>query len=112
MAAVIRRTIIRPIKMLSESITTVTRTDSFTPLPKQSNDEIGQLISAFNEMMEELGRKTQQSRESEMRYREFIEVARSAVITFMQDGKIIITNQKAEDLLGLSRLELLGRKCV
>ena len=108
MAALIRRTIIRPIKMLSESITTVTRSDEFIPLTKPSNDEIGQLISAFNEMMEELGRKTKQSRESEQRYREFIEVARSAVITFMQDGKIVITNQKAEDLLGLSRLELLG----
>lgn len=108
MAALIRRTIIRPIKMLSASITNVTRTDSFQPLPKSGNDEIGQLISAFNEMMEELGRKTQQSRESEQRYREFIEVARSAVITFMRDGKIIIANQKAEDLLGKRKLELLG----
>lgn len=108
MAALLKRIIIRPIRMLSESITTVTRTDTFTPLPKTSNDEIGDLIGAFNDMMDELGRKTAQSRESEQRYREFIEVARSAVITFMTDGKIVITNQKAEDLLGSSRLELLG----
>jgi PAS domain S-box-containing protein len=59
-------------------------------------------------MMDELGRKTAQSRESEQRYREFIEVARSPVLTFMTDGKIVISNQKAEELLGLSRLDLLG----
>ncbi|WP_243689185.1 HAMP domain-containing protein [Geotalea toluenoxydans] len=88
MAALLKRIIIRPIRMLSESITTVTRTDTFTPLPKASNDEIGDLIGAFNDMMDELGRKTAQSRESEQRYREFIEVARSAVITFMTDARL------------------------
>jgi PAS domain S-box-containing protein len=109
MGTLIRRTIINPIRMLSESITRVTKTGSFSErLVKKSDDEIGQLITAFNEMMEELDRKTAQSRESEERYRKFIEIARSAVITFMQDGKIVITNQKAEELLGLSRQELLG----
>ena len=109
MGTLIRRTIINPIRMLSESITRVTKTGSFSErLVKKSDDEIGQLITAFNEMMEELDRKTAQSRESEERYRKFIEIAKSAVITFMQDGKIVITNQKAEELLGLSRQELLG----
>lgn len=109
MGALIRRTIINPIKMLSESITQVTRTGSFADrLPKKSDDEIGQLINAFNEMMAELERKIEQSRESEDRYRKFIEIAKSAVITFMHDGKIVIANQKAEELFGLPRQELLG----
>ncbi|WP_243374301.1 DUF3365 domain-containing protein [Geotalea sp. SG265] len=108
MAALVRRIIIHPVRMLSESISNVTRTDTFTPLPRTSDDEIGKLIAAFNDMMDELGRKRAQSRESEQRYREFIEVARSAVITFMTDGKIVITNQKAEELIGATRLELLG----
>jgi PAS domain S-box-containing protein len=59
-------------------------------------------------MMEELDRKTRQSRESEDRYRKFIEMAKSAVVTFMEDGKIIISNQKAEELIGLSRQAILG----
>ena len=105
----IRTSIIAPIEMLSATITRVTRTGNFDErLPRHSNDEIGQLIGAFNDMMEELGRKTLQSREAEDRYRKFIEMARSAVVTFMEDGKIIITNQRAEELLGLSRQELLG----
>jgi len=105
----VRKTIINPIKLVSASFINVTRTGNFAErLPKTSNDEIGQLIGAFNDMMEELGRKTLQSKESEDRYRKFIEMAKSAVVTFMEDGKIVISNQKAEELFGLSRQALLG----
>lgn len=109
MGLLVRKTIINPIKKVSATIIDVTRTGNFSGrLPKTSNDEIGQLIDAFNDLMEEMGRKTLQSRESEDRYRKFIEIARSAVVTFMEDGKIVISNQKAEELFGLSRQALLG----
>jgi len=109
MAILIRKTIITPVKLVSSTIVDVTRTGNFTErLPQSSNDEIGQLMSAFNDLMEEMGRKTLQSRESDERYRKFIEMARSAVVTFMEDGKIVISNQRAEDLFGLSRQALLG----
>ena len=109
LGALIRRTIINPVQLLSEAIVHVTKTGNFSErLPQQSSDEIGRLIAAFNDMMEELERKTLQSRESEERYRNFIEMTRSAVVTFMEDGKIVISNQQAEMLLGLSRQALLG----
>jgi PAS domain S-box-containing protein len=109
MGFLVRKTIINPIRLVSATIIDVTRTGDFAErLPQKTSDEIGQLIGAFNDLMEELDRKTLQSRESEERYRKFIEMARSAVVTFMEDGKIIISNQKAEELLGLSRQALLG----
>lgn len=109
MGIFVRKTIINPVKLVSASIIDVTRTGNFSErLPKTSGDEIGRLIDAFNDLMEELGRKTLQSRESEERYRKFIEMAKSAVVTFMEDGKIVISNQKAEELFGLSRQALLG----
>ncbi len=109
MGALVRRTIIRPVQLLSETIIRVTKTGNFAErLPKSSKDEIGRLIDAFNDMMEELSRKTAQSRESEERYRKFIEMAQSAVVTFMEDGKIVISNQRAEELFGLSRQAILG----
>lgn len=109
MGGLINRAIISPVTMVSESITQVARTGNFAErLPATSKDEIGQLVRSFNEMMEELARKTQQSRESEDRYRNFIKMAQSAVITFMADGKMVISNEKAEKLLGLSRQDLLG----
>jgi PAS domain S-box-containing protein len=109
MGILVRKTIINPLKLVSATIIEVTRTGNFNErLPKTADDEIGQLIDAFNDLMEELGRKTLQSRESEERYRKFIEMAKSAVVTFMEDGKIVISNQKAEELFGLSRQALLG----
>jgi PAS domain S-box-containing protein len=109
MGFIISREILQPVKMLSDSIIRVTRTGDFhQKLPQKSRDEIGMLIGAFNEMMDELSRRTLQSRESEDRYRRFIEVAASAVVTFMKDGKIVIANQKAEFLFRRSKQALLG----
>jgi PAS domain S-box-containing protein len=109
MGAILRRQIIDPVRLLSDKITHVTKTGDFkTKLPQQSGDEIGQLFGSFNDMMDELTQRTLQSRESDERYRRFIELSGSAVVTFLQDGKIVIANQKAEALFGHSRQSLLG----
>jgi PAS domain S-box-containing protein len=109
MGILISRTIITPITLVARSIARAARTGTFTQrLPVKAKDEVGELIVSFNEMMEELERKIQQSRESEDRYRNFIKMAQSAVVTFMEDGKIVISNERAEKLLGLSRQDLLG----
>jgi PAS domain S-box-containing protein len=109
MGAILRRQIVDPIRLLSDKITDVTKTGDFeTKLAWQSRDEIGQLFGAFNEMMDELARRTLQSREADERYRRFIELSDSAVVTFLKDGKIVIANQRAETLFGQSRQSLLG----
>lgn len=109
MGLLVRRTIINPVRAVSASITRVTETGNFADrIPQHTRDEIGELVSAFNDMMEELDRKTRQQKESEDRYRNVLEMAQSAIVTFMADGKLIITNQKAETLFGLPKGELLG----
>jgi len=110
MGWILRRSIIDPINDLAASITRVTRTGSFDErLPSTTRDEIGTLITAFNDMMTELAQRNLQSAEADARYRAFIEKAQSAVVTCLQDGRIIIANQKAADLFGVPRKELLGR---
>ncbi|HBG05385.1 MAG: histidine kinase [Geobacteraceae bacterium GWC2_58_44] len=109
MAILMSRQVIDPVKRVSERIIRVTRTGDFhEKLPQKTHDEIGSLIGAFNDLMEELARKTLQSKESDERYRRFIELSGSAVVTFLKDGKIVIANQKAETLFGRSRQSLLG----
>lgn len=109
MGYLIHQTVINPVTLVARSITAVARTGTFGDrLPARGGDEIGQLVTAFNEMMAELERKTEQSREAEERYRNFIRMARSAVVTFMEDGKIIISNDKAERLFGKTRQEIIG----
>ena len=101
---------INPIRLTSATIHRVTTTGNLAErIPgKTTKDEVGQLIRDFNEMMEELDRTTLQRQESEDRYRNLIEAAQSAIVTFLKDGKIVISNHLAEGLLGLSRNKLLG----
>lgn len=111
MGALIRRTIIDPLKTVSGAISSVTATGNFKErisLARSSIDEIGELVTSFNQLMEEMDRKTKQSHEAEERYRKLIEIARSAVVSFMDDGKIIIANKRAEQLLGVTRQDMLG----
>jgi len=109
MGYIIHQAVINPVSLVARSINRVARTGNFSDrIPERGHDEVGQLILAFNDMMAELERKTEQSRESEERYRNFIRMARSAVVTFMEDGKIIISNEKAERLFGKSRQEIIG----
>ena len=106
----LRKSILNPIRKVSDGIRTVTKGNATGhTIPVTSTDEIGELIVSFNELHAELERKTLQRRESEDRYRNFIEIAQSPIVTFMTDGKILISNQKAETLLGINRQEILGQ---
>lgn len=110
MGALIRRLLINPIRLTSATIHRVTTTGNLAErIPgKTSQDEVGQLIHDFNEMMGALNRTTMQRQESEDRYRNLIEASQSAIVTFLKDGKIVISNHHAESLLGLSSHKLLG----
>ena len=106
----VRHLILGRLKTASATIHKITTTGSLIErIPTtDSRDEVGQLLADFNEMMAELNRTTLQREESENRYRTLIEATRSAIVTFLANGKIVISNQKAEQLLGLSRERLLG----
>ena len=105
-----RQFIISPIQAASKTIHRITSTGSLQErIPVTgARDEIGQLLLDFNAMVSELGLTTLQRQESEDRYRSLIEAAQSAIVTFLADGKIVISNQQAEQLIGLSRSALLG----
>jgi len=105
----IRRFIITPVGHLSETLSNIARTGAFdTKLQVAGDDEISRLIVTYNSMIEELGAKSIQRQESDERYRNMIEMARSAIITFIMDGKIVIANRSAERIFGVSRTELIG----
>jgi len=107
---IIHRAILKPVSTVAKGIEQVTGSGNYAQRIEQSgNDEIGHLVASFNELMAELERKTLQRAESDERYRNFIEIAQSPIITFLADGKIVIANQKAEKLFGLTKEELLGQ---
>lgn len=107
---VIHRAILKPVANVAKGIEEVASTGNFSQrIDRHGSDEIGHLVESFNELMAELERKTRQKAESDERYRNFIEIAQSPIITFLPDGKIVIANQKAEKLFGISKDELLGQ---
>jgi PAS domain S-box-containing protein len=110
MGWILRRSIIDPVKQLTVSISRITRTGSYADrLPRFTNDEIGILVGSFNDLMQELEQKDRQSTETDARYRSFIEMVPSAVVTCLQDGRIITSNQRAEKLFGVPRKDLIGK---
>jgi len=107
---ILHRSIITPLKKVTASISEVAKTGNFSQrIELKRSDEIGELIDSYNILMSELDHKTRQRIESEERYRNFIEIAQSPIVTFMSDGKILISNQKTEKLFGLTKEELLGQ---
>lgn len=106
----IHRIILAPVSKVAEGIEAVAGSGNFSnSIDYSSKDEIGRLVKSFNELMSELERRTHQRTESDERYRNFIEIAQSPIVTFIQDGKVVIANKKAETLFGLSKEELLGQ---
>jgi PAS domain S-box-containing protein len=105
----VRRIIVTPVSALADTIEKVTASGIFTErLVPRSRDEIGRLTVAFNHLMEELQQRTTQSRESGERFRNLLEIARSAIITFLADGRIVTANQQAGELFGMAPQEMLG----
>lgn len=110
MGMLTRRYIIAPIRSTSATIHRIAITGDLSERisGEESRDEIGLLVSGFNEMMSELSRTTLQRQESEDRYRSLVEASPAAIITFIGSGKIVLSNQVAENLFGISGDRLLG----
>jgi len=74
---------------------------------KYGNDEIGNLVDAFNTMLTQIGERSNALANSERRYRALLNQAADAFFLHDLGGRIIDVNQRACDSLGYSRDELL-----
>jgi PAS domain S-box-containing protein len=105
----IRVAVTAPLSRLGLVIRDIVQTGRFEkPIPRRSRDEIGILIDGFNEMMIHLGEKTGHLEESEKRLRVLTETARDGIISFLDNGQIILFNRQAERIFGYSKREVLG----
>jgi PAS domain S-box-containing protein len=101
--------VLNPLRNLATMIGNIRRTGRFGErLAVPGTDEIGELVSGFNAMTEELGSQAMQLEESEKRFRLLVETTRDAIVAFLPTGQIFLLNRQAEALFGYSRQELLG----
>jgi PAS domain S-box-containing protein len=107
----IRKAVLNPLRNLATTIGNIRNTGRFNEqLTVTGQDEIGELVTGFNAMVEELGGKTAQLEESEQRFRLLVETARDAIVAFLPTGKIFLVNRQAEKIFGYSRRDLLGEQ--
>ena len=110
------RTLSAPIKNLAEGTRAIAKGDYNTKLPIPSNDELGFLVSSFNEMTNKISqardnvKKSQRVAESQQIYLETIlSQLSSGVIVFNNIGEIEKSNISAAQILQLEK-SILNKK--
>ncbi len=105
----------RPLKNLA-TVNEELKKGIYKRLNWKRNDEIGLLANAFDRLTESLEEREKRLAEarkeiiaSEQRFRDIFENANDIIILLESDGTIIDVNQKAEDLLKITKSEMIGK---
>ncbi|HUI67901.1 MAG TPA: PAS domain S-box protein [Nitrospirota bacterium] len=101
--------VVRPLEKLTEDVKAFEKGLAVEPMPVDSEDEVGNLAAAFNEMVVARRQAEGLLRESEDRYRGLVELSPDAIYVQL-DGKIVFTNAAGAKLLGVSDpAQIIGR---
>ncbi len=108
------RRIHKPLKELGNAARGL-KEGKYEKLHWHREDEIGLIAEAFDRLTEGLEKREKELMEarqaivaSERRFRDVFENANDVIVLLDGDGDIIDVNQKAEDLLGISKAEMIG----
>lgn len=101
----------KPILALADTARIVSQHHDYSVRAKKmSDDELGLLTDAFNQMLTRIEKQTIELSESEERMRAVLNSAMTAVIAMDVEGKIIDWNSRAEKMFGWPRREALQRE--
>jgi diguanylate cyclase (GGDEF)-like protein/PAS domain S-box-containing protein len=114
LALLISRRFVRPIKALSESVYQVGQGEYGVQMVHQREDELGQLINAFNRMSLDLSK----SSVSRQYLEDILNNMHDALTVISEHGDVLMVNESAvsmlqktdQELIGKSYLELIARK--
>jgi PAS domain S-box-containing protein len=105
--------IIEPAERLTETVHQIGRGRLDLKLDIVTNDEIGELSREFNKMTERLRRfeemNIQQIISEKNKSETIVESIADAIIVSDADGRLVLLNQSAEDLLQVTGAEAIGR---
>ncbi|WP_426452077.1 two-component system histidine kinase PnpS [Paenibacillus sp. S-38] len=99
----------RPIELITSVARQITDMNYKYRVQVNKRDEIGQLGHAINRMADSLELQMNRISEDENRLKSVLESMTSGVIMIDRDGKIALLNRSAEEILGFSAKELLGK---
>ncbi len=102
--------VIRPLEKLTGNVKAFEKGLAVEPTPVDSEDEVGNLAKAFNEMVVARRQAEGLLRESEDRYRKLVELSPDAIYVQL-DGRIVFINAAGAKLLGVSDpSQVIGRQ--
>lgn len=111
LSRVLQRHISGPVLSLAQTAEVIARQRDYSVrAQKFSDDELGLLTDAFNQMLGQIQAQDHEVRDSEARVRAVLNSALSAVIVADADGVILDWNPRAERIFGWSRQEALGQQ--
>jgi two-component system phosphate regulon sensor histidine kinase PhoR len=102
----------RPIRQLAEAAAQMARGQLESRLIPTTQDEIGELTIAFNEMAAELNAKIQALDAERGRIAAVLEVMTDGVLIVDEAGKVQLVNSAAENMFGVAHSEALGRSLI
>ncbi len=106
----LQQTISKPILALAETAKVIsTQQDYSVRAKKISDDEVGLLTDAFNQMLTRIEKQTIDLSDSEERMRSILDSSMTAVAVMNVEGKIIDWNSRAEKMFGWQRHEAINR---
>ena len=103
------RKITGPVRELAAAALAVGRGDLQVRLPVRSNDEIGLLGTAFNEMIQARKAAEDRQKQSEKKVRDITASLGEGVLVVDTVGRMTSMNPEAEQLLGWSERDLAGK---
>ena len=78
-------------------------------LPITHQDEIGELIGGFNNLLENLAQRDEALRENRKQLSNIIEFLPNATLAIDKEGRVIIWNKAIEEMTGIPAAEMIGR---
>jgi len=127
----LQRFISRPVSHLMKTVKTVSAEKNFSiRAVKESEDELGQLVDGFNEMISQIQQRdgalrninrelekrvemrTRELLEAELKFHSVVQSANEGIIATDHRGHIISWNQGAEKLFGYSEADVLNESIV
>jgi diguanylate cyclase (GGDEF)-like protein/PAS domain S-box-containing protein len=106
---ILSRQIAKPLLLLGRTAAEVVATDNYAiRADKLGEDEVGQVVDSFNQMLEMIEREDASLRESEEKFRLISESSRVGIFQLDRGGKCVYANEEMSKITGLSSEQLMA----
>ena len=101
--------IVRRLEGLSRASHSMAQGDLYVALPEDGRDEVGRLVTTFNQMMQSVRTSVERARENEARFHAIADYTYDIELWLSPEGKLLWVNPSVERILGYTVSECMER---